>query len=94
MFWNDDLITTLSETAVEHLGPQGRYLEKANSVVLISLYSNEAGKFWYGDLDLDADRDSLSKIFRKVSEPIFVLPDMSAYDERSIAEMSLMKINS
>jgi len=93
MFWNDEAIESASKIAEEHLGGQGRFLTKKSAVLFVNLYTKEAGKFWYGDLDFDEDKESLVKISESVGVPVLVLPDSTLNDARPVSEQALMEIS-
>jgi hypothetical protein len=88
MFWDTHVMNAGIKLAEEHLGPQGRYTTGTDAQYLsVGLFTKEAGKFWYGDIDFPAEKDALKKIAKGMKETLFVIPDRE--EERQIGRTLL-----
>lgn len=94
MFWDTHIMNAGVKLAEEHLGKQGRYNDVSNAeYVGVGLFTNEAGKFWYGDINLPAENNALKKIAEGMKETLFILPDL-VVEDRPIQERSLLEVSS
>lgn len=59
-----------SKSGYRRMYPDNEVYFNANIVI------ESLGKIWYGDLDIDVDRNKLEKVARKLNEPIYVLSEM------------------
>ena len=93
MFWDTHVMNAGIKLAEEHLGPQGRYNDVSNSqYVGVGLFTKEAGKFWYGDIDIALEGKKLKVIAKGMKETLFVIPD-SVAEERPIQERALLEVS-
>lgn len=73
--------TDLSSVAKEHLGIPGRMLYhsksrgKATTIFNANIFDRKAKKIWYGDLEIERDREALLVISGKIG-PLYVLYEM------------------
>lgn len=73
--------TDLSSVAQEHLGIPGRMLyhskskAKPTTIFNANLFDKRAKKIWYGDLEIERDREALLEISKKVGS-LYVLYEM------------------
>lgn len=94
MFWDSQVTLDLCQTAQHVLGPQGRFLEKPTHFN-VSLYTHEAGKFWYGDIDNINDLPALQAIANDAGTVVFVIPESHLPEEGDTTPMhkhALMEI--
>jgi hypothetical protein len=74
MFWNIEDIQKASDEAVVHMGAAGRMIPLDGSVMSAAvLYTQEHGKIWYGDIDLQHDTAALEKLSAALEMPVFVM---------------------
>ena len=94
MFWDTHVMNAGVKLAEEHLGPQGRCIDVSDTQYLsVGLFTKEAGKFWYGDIDFPAEKDALTKIAEGMKETLLIIPDLDSGDERPIPERALAEID-
>ena len=88
MFWDMDVMRDSLKIVEEHLGPVGRYLENPEYSG-IGLYTENASKFWYGDIDSEKDDDILNKIAKELKEVLYIIPDMTALNDCPITKQAV-----
>lgn len=94
MFWNTYVMNAGVKLAEEHLGPQGRYNDVSDlRYVGVGLFTKEAGKFWYGDINFPAEKDALKKIAEEMKEVLFIIPELTVEDERTLSERAIVEID-
>ena len=90
MFWDTIVMAEAVKLANEHIGPMGRYLEKPDHAA-VGLYTQEAGKFWYGDLD-SRDKKGLQALATSMKETLYVIPELGDTDDSPLHEQAFMEI--
>jgi len=88
MFWDTLVMAEAVKLAEERVGPMGRYLEKPE-YASVGLYTHEAGKFWYGDIDTAQDAGKLDKLADELNETLYVIPDLSDQDSQPLHKQAL-----
>ncbi len=77
-FWIDEEITEISKPAVEFLGMAGRMLytsksmRKPTTIFNANIFNNQAKKIWFGDLEIERDREELLKLSLRIG-PLYIL---------------------
>ena len=77
-FWVDEEITAISKPAVEFLGMAGRMLytsksmRKPTTIFNANIFNNQAKKIWFGDLEIERDREELLKLSLRIG-PLYIL---------------------
>ncbi|KKN14212.1 hypothetical protein LCGC14_0998510 [marine sediment metagenome] len=93
MFWDTHVMNAGIKLAEEHLGPQGRYIIGSDwNFRGVGLFTIEAGKFWFGDLNIPSEGKKLKVIAKGMKETLFVIPD-SVVEERPIQERALLEVS-
>ena len=94
MFWDLEVMTAGVKLATENLGQQGRIVAEPDNreFLNVSLYSRQAGRFWYGDVVWPAEEANVKKIAQGLKETIYVLPELSVQDTRNIESRALAEV--
>ena len=94
MFWDTYVMNAGVKLAEKHLGPQGRYNDVSDlRYVGVGLFTKEAGKFWYGDIDFPVEKDALTKIAEGMKETLLIIPELDSENEQPIPERALVEID-
>ena len=88
-FWDTVVMSEAIKLAEENVGPMGRFIEQPE-LANVGLYTHEAGRFWYGDLNPSTDKDGLQRLAQKMKETVYVIPDMGTLDNRPIHKQAIM----
>lgn len=92
MFWDTQAMMKARDFAEKNVGPNGQYLHGTDPKLMnVSLYTKNAGRFWYGDLDIYSDTDGLQKIANGLKEPVSIIPEWDLTDLRSIEKRAITK---
>ena len=91
MFWDTQVTSDLNNTARSALGPDGRFLVSPTHFN-VSLYTHEAGKFWYGDLHDTDDFAALKTIAEDAKTTVYVLPDLGVEIDTPLIQQALMEV--
>lgn len=76
MFWNAEDIQHAADEAAKFIGRVGRVVPLSAQVVSSAvLYTQEHGKIWYGDIQLQQDANLLERLSAALEMPVFVLAD-------------------
>ena len=90
-FW--DHVQSSADVAVAQLGVQGKVLLTSDQRFLnVALYSHKAGKFWYGDLYIPADKSKIEEIAKELGVTVYVIPELMTDDVRPIADRALLEV--
>ncbi|MDA8085734.1 MAG: hypothetical protein M0Z75_03455 [Nitrospiraceae bacterium] len=80
-YWRDGEFIDLSVIAENCLGPSGRMLYRSKSqakpttIFNVNIFDRNAKKIWFGDLEIERDREALISISEKLG-PLYILWEM------------------
>ncbi len=90
-YW--DHIQSAAIVGVRVLGVQGRVSHHAGPPYInCGLYTERAGKFWYGDILFPDDQSKLDQIAKELGTTVYVIPDLSIDDERPIKDRAFIEV--
>jgi hypothetical protein len=94
--WLDDKISKISLTAVKLLGLHGRVLYRSKSmrqpttIFNANIFNSRAKKIWFGDLEIERDREALLKLSRRIG-PVYILYEMDGRFPEHIPNIHYIK---
>lgn len=93
MFWDTYVMNAGVKLAEKHLGSQGRYNDVSDlRYVGVGLFTKEAGKFWYGDINFPTELPKLVEIAKGLKETLYIIPEWDSENELPLSERALAEI--